>query len=94
MGGGTAISERKTVEVSVSLPRSVFSALRQDPASFVGGMRLAAAVEWYEIREISQVQAAEIAGLSRSEFLAASAHFGVSPFQVDADEIVAEVQGE
>jgi hypothetical protein len=30
------------------LPQSVFSALRQDPASFVGEMRLAAAVKWYE----------------------------------------------
>jgi predicted HTH domain antitoxin len=40
---------------------------------------------------LSQAKAAEVAGLSRSEFLTALAHFGVSPFQYDADEIVAEV---
>ena len=88
------MSERKSVEVSVILPRSVLSALRQDPATVVGEMRLAAAVRWYEMHGISQAKVAEIAGLSRSEFLAALARFGVSPFQVDADEIVAEAQGE
>ena len=83
-----------TVKVSVKLPQSVFSALRQDPDSFVFEMRLAAAVKWYEMHRISQAKAAEIAGLSRSEFLMALARFDVSPFQYDADEIVAEVAGD
>lgn len=42
---------------------------------------------------ISQAKAAEIAGLSRAEFLNALKRFGVSPFQVDADEIIKEVNG-
>jgi predicted HTH domain antitoxin len=83
-----------TVQISLELPRSVLSALRQDPASFVSEMRLAAAVKWYEMRRISQAKAAEVAGLSRSEFLAALAQFDVSPFQYNADDIVAEVSGE
>jgi predicted HTH domain antitoxin len=83
-----------TVQISLELPRSVLSALRQDPASFVSEMRLAAAVKWYEMRRISQAKAAEVAGLSRSEFLAALAQFDVSPFQYDADDIVAEVSGD
>ena len=85
------MSRPKTVKVSLDLPQSVFSALRQDPASFVNEMRLAAAVKWYEMHEISQAKAAEIAGLSRSEFLLALTRFGVSPFQYDADEIVTAV---
>jgi predicted HTH domain antitoxin len=84
----------ETVHVSLDLPRSVFSALRQDPDSFVSEMRLAAAVKWYELRHISQAKAAEVAGLSRSEFLTALARFGVSPFQYDAEEIVTEVAGD
>jgi predicted HTH domain antitoxin len=87
------MTKAKTVQVSLDLPQSVFSALRQDPASFVGEMRLAAAVKWYEMHRISQAKAAEVAGLSRSEFLTALARFDVSPFQYDADEIVAEVVG-
>jgi len=85
------MSKPNTVEVSLDLPQSVFSALRQDPASFVGEMRLAAAVKWYEMYEISQAKAAEIAGLSRSELLSALIRFGVSPFQYGADEVMAEV---
>jgi len=88
------VGKMETVQVSLELPRSIFSALRQDPVSFVFEMRLAAAVKWYEMRRISQAKAAEIAGLSRSEFLTALARFGVSPFQYGADEIVAEVAGD
>ena len=82
-----------TIQISLELPRSVLSALRQDPSGFVSEMRLAAAVKWYEMRRISQAEAAEVAGLSRAEFLAALALFGVSPFQYDADEIVEEING-
>jgi predicted HTH domain antitoxin len=84
----------ETVHVSLDLPRSVFSALRQDPGSFVSEMRLTAAVKWYEMRRISQAQAAEVAGLSRAEFLTALARFGVSPFQYGTAEIAAEVAGD
>lgn len=80
-----------TVRVSLELPRSVLSALREDPLHFVAEMRLAAAVKWYEQRRLSQAKAAEVAGVSRAEFLSALAAFGVSPFQVDADELAQEV---
>jgi predicted HTH domain antitoxin len=79
------------VQVSIELPREIFSALRQDPAGFVREMRVAAAVKWYENKVISQSKAAEIAGLSRSEFINALNQFKVSPFQYNADEIVSEV---
>jgi len=79
------------VQVSIELPRDVFSALRQDPAGFVREMRVAAAVKWYENSVISQSKAAEIACLSRAEFVNALNQFKVSPFQYTADEIVAEV---
>jgi predicted HTH domain antitoxin len=83
-----------TVHVSIELPRAAFSALREDPTSFVREMRLAAAVKWYEMHLISQAKAAEITGFSRAEFLTALARFRVSPFQYDADEIVQEVSSD
>jgi len=82
------------VKVTIELPREAFSALRQDPVNFVREMRLTAAAKWYEMRLISQAKAAEIAGVSRAEFLTALARFGVSPFQYDADEIAREVSGD
>ncbi len=53
-------------------------------------MRLAAAVKWYELRRVSQERAAKIAGLSRTEFLAALGQFGVSPFQYTAQDALEE----
>jgi predicted HTH domain antitoxin len=79
-----------TVHVSFDLPRAALSALRQDPPTFVREMRLAAAIKWYELQSISQAKAAEIAGISRAEFIDALTRFGVSPFQYTVDEVLAE----
>jgi predicted HTH domain antitoxin len=70
-----------TVQVSIELPQEAFSALRQEPTLFVQEMRLAAAIKWYEVGQVSQAKAAEIAGVSRAEFLAALGRYQVTPFQ-------------
>ena len=74
-------------KVNVDLPTTVFSALRKEPKDFVNEMRLAAAVKWYEIGEISQEKAAEIAGLTRSEFLGSLARFKIDFVQYDKNEL-------
>ena len=78
--------------VSIELPETVFSALRKTPDEFVQEMRIAAAVKWYEIGEISQGKAAEIAGLTRAEFINALYRFKVSPFQYTAEELAEELK--
>ena len=80
-----------TVELTLELPQTIFSALRQEPDEFLQEMRLAAAVKWYETEQVSQSKAAEIAGVSRAQFLTALARFRVSPFQLTADELIQEV---
>lgn len=81
-----------TVHVSIELPQDAFSALRRDPTAFVQEMRLAAAIKWYELEQISQAKAAEIAGLSRAEFLAALGRYDVTPFQYrSVDDLINEV---
>jgi predicted HTH domain antitoxin len=80
------------IQLTLEMSEGALAALRQDPATFTRELRLAAAVKWYEMRRISQGKAAEVAGLSRSEFIAALGQFGVTPFQYDADEIVEDAE--
>jgi predicted HTH domain antitoxin len=79
-----------TKQLTIDLPEDVFSFLRKSPTEFVGELRLAAAVKWYELGMISQSKAAELAGVSRQEFLEALDRFKVSPFQVTAEELARE----
>ncbi len=81
------------VQMTVDVPEEALAALRKDPASFARELCLAAAVKWYELKLIYQGRAAEIAGLSRREFLDARGRYGVSPFQYIADEITEEHAG-
>jgi predicted HTH domain antitoxin len=80
-----------TVQLTLELPQDIFSALRKEPEAFLHEMRLAAAVKWYEMEEVSQSKASEIAGISRAEFLTALSRFKVSPFQITADDLIREV---
>jgi len=70
---------------SIELPESSFSALRKTPAEFIQEMKYAAAVKWYEAEMISQDKAAEIAGLSRYEFISLLARYQVSALQYTPD---------
>jgi predicted HTH domain antitoxin len=80
------------VGVHLELPEDLFSALRRSPDEFVQEMRLAAAIHWYERGQVSQEKAAQIAGLDRTDFLAALAREGVNVFSVDQEDLKRELE--
>lgn len=82
------------VSLKIDLPEGVFSAIRKSPREFVSEMRLAAAVKWYEMGAISQEKAAEMAGLSRADFIFSLSRFKVSPFQCTPEEIEEDLTDE
>jgi predicted HTH domain antitoxin len=55
-------------------------------------MRIAAAIQWYHQTLISQAKAAEIAGLSRADFLDALFRANVPASQVTIDELKEELE--
>jgi predicted HTH domain antitoxin len=79
--------------ISIELPDTAFAALRKAPSEFAVEMRLAAAVKWFELGILSQGKAAEIAGLSRAEFIQVLARFKVSAWQYSEEELAEELAG-
>ena len=78
------------IQITVDIPEGSLASLHKDPESFAREMRIAAAIQWYERRELSQERAAELAGLSRLAFVEALGRYGVSPFQATAAELIRE----
>jgi predicted HTH domain antitoxin len=80
------------LHVTIELPDDVYATLRRSPAEVKREMRLASAIDWYRRGLVSQGRAAEVAGVSRAEFIDALATRKIDVFQVDFDELQAEVE--
>ena len=72
---------------------SAFSALRLAPSEFAREMRTAAAVQWYAQGVVSQGKAAELAELSRADFLAELHRRKVPACQVTPEGLAEEIHG-
>lgn len=79
------------IQLTLEMPEEVFASLRKSPKEFTHELRIAAAVKWYELELVSQGRAAEIAGLTRAEFITALGKYQVSPFQYSAEEVLEEM---
>jgi len=55
-------------------------------------MKITALVKWYEEGLISQSKAAEIAGISRQEFLKQLYKHNVTPYQISDEDLINEVR--
>ncbi len=76
----------------LNLPEKAFSTMRKKPEEFGQELLEAAICLWYEKGKISQSKAAEIAGISRFEFLEILKKQQVSPFQYTAGDLNHELK--
>ncbi len=79
-------------QVEVTVPESLFAALRKAPHEVAREMRIAAAIHWYQQTAISMERAAESAGMDRPQFLAELARRRVDVFVVDEEDLALELQ--
>lgn len=78
--------------ITFELPAQLLSEYPGTADEFVQELRLAAAIEWYREGKVSQGKGAEIAGVSRWEFLLALGRAQVDFLQGTAEELTEEVQ--
>ena len=79
--------------ITIEVPDETLAALRKDPEEFAREMRIAATVEWYAEGIVSQGKAAELAGLTRAEFLDELHRRRIPACQATVNEIRDEIHG-
>ena len=79
------------VHLTIAMPEEALSALREPPERFAAELRFAAAVQWYHQGRISGSKAAQIAGMTRLEFLDELARRKLDVVKVDLDRLREEV---
>ncbi|MEI7865716.1 MAG: UPF0175 family protein [Chthoniobacterales bacterium] len=80
------------MKVEMDVPVSALSAMRRAPSEVAGRLRFMAAAKLYEVGELSQERAAELAGVSRQEFVTMLSAISVSPFQGVEEDLLASAQ--
>lgn len=74
-------------KVSVQVPEGTPVALGLDPTRLGEELLLAAAVRWFESGRLSSGAAAELAGLSKPEFIERLRGFGVAALSQSGEEL-------
>lgn len=79
-----------TRQIILDIPEKVLLAEKTDEVAFARELRILAAVKLYELGRLSSGRAAELAGMSRVEFLLALSRYKVFPFQAELNDLEAQ----
>lgn len=74
-------------QIVVDIPEKVLLAEKVDETSFARELRILAAVKLYELGRLSSGRAAELAGMSRVEFLLELGRYRVFPFEAELRDL-------
>jgi predicted HTH domain antitoxin len=76
-------------QLLIDVPETVLLAEKTDEVSFARELRMLAAVKLYELGRLSSGRAAELAGLSRVEFLLSLGRYQVFPLEAELRDLEA-----
>lgn len=76
-----------TRPIVVNVPEKVLLAEKTDEAAFARELGILAAVKLYELGRLSSGRAAELAGMSRVEFLLTLGRYKVFPFEAELADL-------
>jgi predicted HTH domain antitoxin len=77
-------------QIVITVPEKVLLAEKADEETFARELPVLAAVKLYELGRLSSGRAAELAGMSRVEFLVALGRYKVFPFASELRDLEAE----
>lgn len=76
-------------QLLIDVPETVLLAEKTDETSFAREIRMLAAVKLYELGRLSSGRAAELAGMSRVEFLSNLGRYKVFPLEAELQDLEA-----
>ena len=76
-------------KITIDIPETVLLAEKTDERTFAREIPILAAVKLYELGRLSSGRAAEMAGMSRVEFLRGLAQYQVFPLEAELEDLEA-----
>ena len=74
-------------QIVIEVPEKILLAEKTDEASFARELRMLAAVKLYELGRLSSGRAAELAGMTRVEFLLGLGRYKVFPLEAELQDL-------
>jgi predicted HTH domain antitoxin len=79
-------------EITMTIPDESLANLAASPDEASAELRMLAAVKLFELKKFSSGAAAQLAGISRVEFLGQLGKYGVDTFRQTEEELLGEVR--